>query len=172
MYYLRKWGGEMGNTNTAYTYFVGGGFSVIAYLVGGFDNLILSLTIMMGVDFISGIMIGAKEGYEQARRVEQTGVAEPEKQGISSNKAFFGIMKKVSMLLAIVVAVQLDIIMGNEGDFMRNALILSFIGMEGISFVENMSKLGLSLPQPFIDAFAQLKQNKKYNKPPGEEGDK
>lgn len=146
----------MGGTNTAYTYFVGGGFSIAAYLIGGFDNMIQSLVIMMGTDFILGIMVGAKNGYEQSKRVELTGIPEAVKVGVSSNKAFRGLMKKTAMILAVVVGVRVDMMMGNEGDFMRNALIFYFIGMEGISFIENMSKLGVSFPKQFTRVFEQL----------------
>lgn len=148
----------MGETNTAYTYFVGGGFSIGAYLIGGFDNLILSLVIMMAVDFILGIMIAARDGYEQSKRVKATGISEPISLGISSNRAFFGLMKKTSMILAVVVAVRLDMLMGNSGSFTRNACIMAFIGMEGISFIENMNKLGVTLPKFFTQTFSQMTQ--------------
>jgi toxin secretion/phage lysis holin len=164
----------LNETNTTYTFFVGGGFSIGAYLIGGFDNLILSLVIMMAVDFILGIMIGAKEGYEQSKRVAETGIKEPVDMGISSNRAFLGLMKKTAMLLAVVVAVRLDMLMGNEGDFTRNAAIMAFIGMEGISFVENMNKLGVSLPSVITSTFAQMTQMGKEEppKPPKEGEDK
>lgn len=148
----------MGNTNTTYTFLVGGGFSIFAYLAGGFDNLILSLAIMMCVDFVSGIMVGAKNGYEQAKRFNLTGVLEDVKVGVSSKKAFIGLMRKAAMLLAVIVAVRLDLLMGSEKGFLRNALIMCFIGTEGISFIENLGKIGVVLPKQFTETFAQLTQ--------------
>lgn len=154
-------------TNTAYTFFIGGGFSIAAYLIGGFDNLILSLVIMMAVDFVLGIMIAARDGYVQSRRIEVSGIQEEVRVGVSSNKAFFGLMKKMAMLLGVVVAVRLDMMMGNEGDFTRNAAIMAFIGMEGISFIENMDKLGVQLPRVFTESFAQMtKWGSQPPKPP------
>ncbi len=148
----------MGNTNTTYTFLVGGGFSIFAYLAGGFDNLILSLAIMMGVDFLTGIMVGAKNGYEQSKRFNVTGVTEAVKVGVSSKKAFQGLMKKTAMLLAVVVAVRIDLMMGSEKGFLRDAMIMFFIGTEGISFIENLGKLGVTLPKQFTETFAQLTQ--------------
>lgn len=148
----------MGETNTTYAFLVGGGFSIFAYLVGGFDNLILSLAIMMGVDFVSGILVGAKNGYEQSQRFKATGIAEAVKVGVSSKKAFIGLMRKSAMLLAVIVAVRLDMLMGSENGFLRNALIMCFIGTEGISFIENMGKIGVVLPKQFTETFAQLTQ--------------
>lgn len=161
-----KRGGEMGNTNTTYAFLVGGGFSIFAYLIGGFDNLILSLAIMMGVDFVSGIMVGAKNGYEQSRRFNLTGVAETVKVGISSKKAFIGLMRKAAMFLAVIVAVRLDLLMGSEKGFLRNALIMCFIGTEGISFIENLGKVGVTLPRQFTETFAQLTQKGNVVVPP------
>lgn len=148
----------MGNTNTTYMFLVGGGFSIFAYLAGGFDNLILSLAIMMAVDFLTGIMVGAKNGYEQSRRFNLTGVTEAVKVGVSSKKAFQGLMKKTAMLLAVIVAVRIDMIMGSERGFLRDAMIMFFIGTEGISFIENLGKLGVTLPKQFTETFAQLTQ--------------
>lgn len=157
----------MGNTNTTYTFLVGGGFSIFAYLAGGFDNLILSLAIMMGVDFLSGIMVGAKNGYEQSKRFNLTGVTEAVKVGVSSKKAFQGLMKKTAMLLAVIVSVRIDLMVGSEKGFLRDAMIMFFIGTEGISFIENLGKLGITLPRQFTETFAQLTQ--KGNSTPVEE---
>ncbi len=154
----------MGNTNTAYMFLVGGGFSIFTYLIGGLDNLILSLAIMMAVDFTTGIMVGAKNGYEQSRRFNLTGIPEAVKVGISSKKAFSGLMKKTAMLLAVIVAVRLDMLMGSEKGFLRNVMIMFFIGTEGISFVENMGKLGVTLPEQITRTFAQLTQEGGYRK--------
>lgn len=148
----------MAQTNTTYAFLVGGGFSIFAYLVGGFDNLILSLAIMMGVDFVSGILVGAKNGYEQSKRFHLTGVAEAVKVGVSSKKAFIGLMRKSAMLLAVIVAVRLDMLMGSEKGFLRNAMIMFFVGTEGISFIENLGKIGVTLPRQFTETFAQLTQ--------------
>jgi toxin secretion/phage lysis holin len=148
----------MGQTNTTYAFLVGGGFSIFAYLVGGFDNLILSLAIMMGVDFVSGILVGAKNGYEQSQRFKATGFVEAVKVGVSSKKAFIGLMRKSAMFLAVIVAVRLDMLMGSEKGFLRNSLIMCFIGTEGISFIENMGKIGVTLPKQFTETFAQLTQ--------------
>lgn len=161
----------MGNTNTTYTFLVGGGFSIFAYLIGGFDNLILSLAILMGVDFVSGVMVGAKNGIEQAKRLKKPGAALEEKVGVSSRIAFFGLMKKSAMILAVIVAVRMDMLMGSEKGFLRDALIMGFIGMEGISFIENLSKLGLILPEKFTQIFAQLSNNGALPKEPPKDGD-
>lgn len=62
------------------------------------------------------------------------------------------------MLSAIIVANQLDLVAGSGGHFMRNAMILFLIGMEGISFIENLGYMGVKVPKQISDAFAQLKE--------------
>ncbi|MDZ5711671.1 phage holin family protein [Jeotgalibacillus haloalkalitolerans] len=129
------------STDTAYAFFWGGGFSVVSYLIGGWDNLIVALSIFMIVDYITGIMIGIND------------------RKLNSKIAFKGIMKKAAMFLAIIVAVQLDSITGDgEGYFIRYTLIMFLIGMEGISIVENMGHLGIKLPAIISERFAQLRE--------------
>lgn len=136
-------------TDTAWSFFWAGGFSVISYLIGGWDNLTAAFAILMVVDFLTGVMIGANE-----RR-------------INSKIAFKGIMKKAAMILAIIVAVQLDKITGDgEGYFIRYAMLLSLIGMEGLSIVENMGRLGVRFPSQVSAIFTQLKdQGEDLEKP-------
>ncbi|MCL6617961.1 MAG: phage holin family protein [Anoxybacillus ayderensis] len=126
------------NTNTLYTTITGGSASAIAYLIGGVDHLAIALGIMMAVDYISGLMVavGTKE--------------------VSSKTAFRGLMKKMAMILAVIVANQLDAVTGS-GDFMRNTMIMFLIGNEGISFIENLGRLGVSIPGQVSKVFAQLK---------------
>ncbi|MER1986561.1 MAG: phage holin family protein [Solibacillus sp.] len=124
-------------TDTLYTSIVGGSMAWMAYFVGGVDHLIKALTIFMAIDFTLGIMVGFVI------------------KGIDSKKAFKGLIKKCAMILMVIAAVQLDLAT-ESGNFMRNAMILFLIGMEGISMVENLGKLGIKVPQFLSNALAQL----------------
>ncbi|GCD83654.1 hypothetical protein PTHTG4_27180 [Parageobacillus thermoglucosidasius] len=128
------------NTDTLWTTVTGGSTSAIAYLIGGIDHLSIALGIMMAVDYVSGVM-AAISG-----------------KAVSSKTAFKGLMKKVAMILAVVVANQLDVVTGS-GNFMRNTMIMFLIGSEGISFVENLGRLGVSIPVQISKVFAQLKED-------------
>lgn len=133
------------NTDTLWTTFTGGSISAIAYLVGGIDNLIIALGIMMAVDYASGIMAAFSNKV------------------VSSRAAFKGLMKKGAMCLAVIVANQLDIVVGG-GHFMRYAMIMFLIGSEGISFIENLGRLGVNVPTVLSEAFSQLKDDHKEDK--------
>ena len=129
------------NTDTAYTFLIGGGFSAVSFLVGGFDNLLLALVIFMTLDYMTGLMIGWQT------------------KTLSSSIGFKGLMKKAAMLFAVIVAVQLDSIFGNDTKFMRYAMIMYLIGLEGVSLIENFGHLGFKVPKQVSDAFAQLKND-------------
>lgn len=127
------------NTDTLYTSIAGGGVSTIAYLFGGIDHLLTAFIIIMALDYLSGI---AAAFYDKT---------------VNSETAFRGLVKKGAMLSLIIVATQVDIILGNDGQFARYAMIMFLIGMEGISFIENLGRLGVQVPQFIVDRFAQLK---------------
>jgi toxin secretion/phage lysis holin len=124
-------------TDTLYTLLVGGSMAGVAYFVGGIDHLIKALTIFMAIDYILGIMVAYVV------------------KNVESRKALIGLFKKAAMILMVIAAVQLDLAT-DSGNFMRNAMILFLIGMEGISMIENLGKLGMKVPKFLMNAFKQL----------------
>lgn len=128
------------NTDTLWNTVTGGAFMSAAYLFGGVDQLVIALIIIMSTDYVTGLIVA----YFYKKNVE-------------SKKAFKGLMKKTAMLFAVIVANQLDIVAGSGGHFMRNTMILFLIGMEGISFIENLGHMGVKVPIQISNAFSQLK---------------
>ena len=124
-------------TDTLYTSLVGGSMAWIGYLVGGVDHLIKALVIFMFIDYSLGFMVSLV--FKKTK----------------SKKMFKGLIKKTAMGLMVIAAVQLDQAT-ESGNFMRNAMILFLIGMEGISMIENLGKLGIKVPKFLANAFAQL----------------
>ncbi|MGE6515971.1 phage holin family protein [Lysinibacillus sphaericus] len=137
-------------TNTLWASVIGGITAWIIYLIGGVDELIRALTILMAIDFTLGLMV--------AWLIKD----------VDSRKAFKGLLKKTAMILMVVAAVQLDNAT-ESGDFMRNAMILFLIGMEGISMVENLGHLGIKVPRFLQNAFTQLKNNNEDKSKDGED---
>ncbi|MEK4628122.1 phage holin family protein [Solibacillus sp. FSL R7-0682] len=127
-------------TDTLYTSLVGGSMAWVAYFVGGIDHLVKALAIFISIDFTLGIMVGFLF------------------KNVESKKAFKGLLKKAAMILMVIAAVQLDIAT-ESGNFMRNAMILFLIGMEGISMIENLGKLGIRVPKFLANAFSQLQMD-------------
>lgn len=130
------------NTSLILLASVGG---AIFQLFGGWDALLKALIICMAVDYITGILVAAlgKSNKSESGR-------------ITSNAAISGIIKKGVILLVILVVAQLGIGTGTE--FIRDSVILFFIGSEGISIVENAGLLGVPMPAVLQQWFEVLRK--------------
>lgn len=113
-------------------------FGYVAKFLGGFDSLLITLIILIIVDYVTGV-IGAV--YEKK---------------LSSSIGYKGIIKKVIMILVVGVAVTLQRIMP-EGVPLREITILFFIANEGLSVLENAAKV-IPLPKKLKDVLLQLKE--------------
>lgn len=118
----------------------------IAQLFGGWDSAMTALIIIMAADYVTGILIAAV--WSKSPKSE-TGALE-------SRAGFKGLIRKVLILLAVLIANQLDCSLQLNG-IIRTAVILFFIGNEGISVIENMGIMGVPLPEIVRKAFEQLK---------------
>lgn len=108
----------------------------VAFWLGGLDKLLIALVVMMGLDYVTGIL---RAWYSRA---------------LSSAMGFRGIAKKVMLL--VVVAFVIEYV--TEGAFpVREIVIMFFIANEGLSILENAAALGLPLPQKLREALAQIK---------------
>lgn len=126
------------STDTLWTAITGGASITLAYLLGGLDNLVAAFAIFMVCDYITGVMVGFKE------------------KKVNSYRAFRGLAKKVGMITFVIIANQLDIIVGNKDGFLRDAMLMFLIATEGISIVENLGRLGLNVPTFLVKALEQL----------------
>lgn len=129
-------------TDTFYTFITGGAIAGATFLVGGLDKLVIALAVIMLVDYITGV---------SASFVDKR---------TNSKRAFKGLVKKAAMLSLVIVANQLDVVSGNDGGFLRNAMIFFLIGTEGISITENMHRLGVPVPNFIKERFEQMSDTK------------
>lgn len=119
---------------------------VMSSLWGGWDGMLKALLVCMAVDYITGIAVAAvgKSSKSLTGR-------------ISSNAAVTGLLKKGFELLVVLVAAQLEGVAGSG--FIRDTVVLFFIGSEGISIVENGGLLGVPLPASVKKWFEVLRDN-------------
>ena len=110
---------------------VWGGVSV---LVGGWDQGILTLLIMMAIDYITGLVVA---GVFKKSGKSENGALE-------SRAGFKGLCRKGVIILIVVIAVRLDLLL--ETDFIRNMTIIAFVVNEIISIVENVGLMGVPIP--------------------------
>lgn len=114
-------------------------FTTFVYLIGGFDIAIQSLLIVMVVDYLTGI---ASAMYNKE---------------LSSKIGFKGILKKFSYLCVVALSVVIDNLTGQSG-LIRTLVIYFFVANDGLSIIENMSEIGVKLPQKLIDSLEQIKK--------------
>lgn len=119
----------------------------IAWAFGGWDTALLALLICMGVDYISGSVVALV--FHKSPKTE-TGA-------YNSAYGLKGLSKKGLMLLFVLVAVQMDKLIG--ADYVRDAVCIGFCINEILSIVENLGLAGVPMPQAVTKALEQLQKN-------------
>ncbi|MBE5965389.1 MAG: phage holin family protein [Lachnospiraceae bacterium] len=120
--------------------------SFIANFFGGWTNDLATLMIMMGVDFLMGLLIAAvwkKSGKSK-------------NGALNSWSAWKGLCRKGISLLFVLIAYRLDIVLGVN--YIRTAVIIGFIVNELISITENAGIMGVPIPGVIAKAIDMLKQ--------------
>lgn len=127
----------------------------ISALIGGWDYYLNVLVGFMAIDYITGLMYAISI------------------HNLASRKSLRGIRKKVGMLLLVFAGYWLDVVLGDpDSKVLRNLIIMMLIATEGISFGENLVKLGVPVPEVFIrmlDTFnvQKSREDKKDDKDQG-----
>lgn len=124
---------------------------MIAKLFGGWTEDMITLIILMAIDFIMGLVVA---GVFHNSNKSQTGA-------LNSHAGWLGLCKKGTILLFVLVAHRLDILLG--ADYIRTATIIGFIANEFISIIENAGLMGIKLPSVVINAIEILKHKNEKN---------
>lgn len=119
---------------------------IISYLLGGIDSLLLTLLIVIVLDYLTGIA--------KAFILKE----------LNSKTGLKGIIKKCGYIFIVVLSVQADALMGYDITPIRAIVIYSFITNESISILENWALIGLPLPQKLLETFSTLKDTSKNDK--------
>lgn len=120
--------------------------SFISQLYGGWSAAMTTLLIFMGIDYITGLIVAGV-----FKKSEKTASG-----GLESRAGWKGLCRKGVTLLVVLVASQLDSVMGSN--FIRDAVVIAFIANETISIVENAGLMGIPIPKVILDAIDVLKQ--------------
>lgn len=118
--------------------FAGIGTLLSSYL-GGWDMLLKVLIIFIVVDYLTGVICAIVD------------------KKLSSAVGFKGIAKKMFILALVGLAFYLDKAIGTE--ILRNLVIMFYVANEGISVLENSTKLGVPYPKKLKDILEQLKKD-------------
>ncbi|WP_182186071.1 holin family protein [Pectinatus frisingensis] len=114
----------------------------VSYLWGGFDKSMETLLVFMAIDYVSGVIAA----YENPR------------QKLNSRRGFWGIGRKVMILLLVAVAHFTDYVTGQDN--IRTLIVFFFIGNEGLSILENAANAGVPIPERLRKNLQQLTENK------------
>lgn len=126
--------------------------SFAANALGGWDASLQVLIALMAADYITGVLVAAV--WHNSNK---------SKSGALDSKACFkGLLKKGVILLLVWIGVLLDQAIGSS--YVRTAVILFFIGNEGLSLLENLGLMGVPYP-----AFLQRMLEALHDK--GDKGD-
>lgn len=129
------------NTLSIMTSIAGGS---VAWLLGGWDVLLWTLTAFVILDYVTGLLKAWKQ------------------KDISSRVGFEGLVKKVMIFTLVIVANFLQQLM-SESVPLREIVILFFISNEGISLLENAA-LFITIPKELRSALIQLRDEDKEEK--------
>lgn len=106
----------------------------IAKTLGGWDAMMKLLVAFMAMDYLTGWLVAAV--WKKSNKSDSG--------ALNSNASFKGLCKKGMILLLVWLGVLLDEAIGTT--YVRNAVVLFFIGNEGLSLLENIGLMGVPFP--------------------------
>ena len=125
----------------------GGIVTAVSGFLGGMDGIMYALLAFISIDYITGVAVAVKQ------------------KKLSSEVGFWGLVRKVCILLLVGIAHYIAVYVTKNGDVIRTVVSMYYIGNEGVSILENCGNLGLPLPPKLIAVMAQIKET-------GEKSDK
>lgn len=120
--------------------------AALSWAFGGWDAALAALVICMAVDYISGSIVALV--FHNSKKSESG--------CYNSSYGLKGLCKKGLMLLFVLVAVQMDKVLG--ADYVRDAVCVGFCTNEVLSITENLGLAGVPMPQAVVKALEQLQK--------------
>ena len=114
----------------------------VGLFLGGWDAPLYALVMFVSIDYITGVMCGIIE------------------KRLSSEIGFKGIMRKVAIFLLVGIGAVIDQYLIKTGDVLRTAIIFYYASNEGVSILENATRLGLPVSPKLKGVLEQLKDDK------------
>ena len=111
----------------------------LGWFLGGYDGFLYALIAFVVIDYLLGVMCAIIEKH------------------LSSDVGARGIFKKVVIFSLVGVAHIIDQNIIGDGGVLRTAVIFFYLSNEGISIIENATRLGLPVPEKLRDVLEQLK---------------
>ena len=116
-----------------------GGF--LGWALGGMDGLLYTLIAFVVLDYLTGVIVAIME------------------KKLSSEIGFKGILKKILIFVLVGIGNMVDVHLLKNGSAIRTAVIFFYLSNEGISILENCSKVGLPIPEKLKNVLKQFDEN-------------
>ena len=116
-----------------------GGF--LGWYLGGLDGFLHALIVFVALDYLTGVIVAIIE------------------KKLSSEIGFKGILKKVLIFVMVGIGNMVDVHLLKNGSAIRTAVIFFYLSNEGISILENCSKVGLPIPEKLKNVLKQFDEN-------------
>ena len=120
--------------------------SAICWAFGGWDAAMAALLVCIAVDYVSGSIVALV--FHASTKTESG--------AYNSAYGLKGLCKKGLMLLFVLVAVQIDKVLG--ADYVRDAVCIGFCANEILSIIENLGLAGIPMPESVVKALEQLQK--------------
>ena len=117
--------------------------TVLSFLFGDMEGLMVALVALIILDYISGVIAAAVE------------------KRLSSEVGAKGIAKKIFMLLIVALANIVDINVIGDGHVLKTVTVVFYICNECISLIENAGRIGVPVPKKLLDVLEQLRDRDK-----------
>lgn len=117
--------------------------NIIGVVLGGWDGLLSALVLFMIVEYLTQILIAVLN------------------KKMSSKIGFCGMARKVSIFFLVAMGNVIDVLIFQNENIIRTAVIFFYLSNEGITILENVEILGLPIPQKLKNIIEQLKDGKK-----------
>ena len=112
----------------------------LGWYLGGLDGFLYALIVFVAIDYLLGVMCAIVEKH------------------LSSDIGAKGIFKKVVIFSLVGVAHVIDSHIIGDGSVLRTAVIFFYLSNEGISIIENATRLGLPVPPKLKEILEQLNE--------------
>mgnify|MGYP001077944026 FL=1 len=112
---------------------------IIGSFLDGWDNALEILLIIMVLDYITGLASAFK------------------KKTVSSSIGYTGIIKKASIFIIVILAAQMDRMIGDGSHLFRNGTAFFFSANDAISVLENIGQIGIKMPSFLRKVLINLK---------------
>ena len=125
--------------------------STLSYLLGGWDTAIVGLCVFMLIDLVTGVSV-ALIFHRSPKNTNGK---------VESKQFLKGVVKKITIITLVGVAHVLDMVLTT--DFIRTAVVITFIANETISIIENAGLMGIPIPSALKNALELLTKKEDKN---------